>query len=136
MTYVSDARAEADARRERECYQDGRLLMLHHNGRIAGGKLHPDAGRIGRIVSCERMPDGRPVKGGKLVVEFFSDDLVGSATFCLIPVGHWMPIFDWMAEEYEPRAKKRGWRLSPQGLKIFKSMGWEFTPATEGKDLP
>lgn len=133
MSFVSDARAEADARRERECYQDGRLLMLHHAAR-AGGKLHPDAGRIGRIVSCQRGADGRPVRGGKLVVEFFDDDLVGSATFSLIPVGHWMPIFDWMAEEYEPRAKKRGWRLSAEGLRIFQKMGWEYTAATEGKE--
>lgn len=132
---TTHTRRDTDLQREAECYQDGRLLMLHHACR-AQGRPHPDAGRIGRILSCQRHADGRPIQGGTLVVEFFSDELVGSATFCLIPVGHWMPIFDWMAEEYEPRAKKRGWRLSPQGLKIFKSMGWEFTPATEGKVLP
>ena len=129
---IEQVRAESDARRERECYQDGRLLMLHHACKV-GNKPHPDAGRIGRIVSCERQPCGLPIKGGSLIVEFFCDELVGATLFCLIPAGHWMPIFDWMAEEYEPRAKKRGWRLSAQGLKMFKRMGWETTPATEGK---
>jgi len=129
---VNQARAEADAKREAECYQEGKLLMLHHACKT-GGKPHPDAGRIGRIVSCERRADGRPVKGGKLIVEFWADELVGSATYCLIPVGHWLPIFGWFAEEYEPRAKKRGWRLSTQGLKIFTQMGWEMTAATRGE---
>jgi len=129
---MNSIRRDTDAQRDAECFEDGRLLMLHHACR-SQGQTHPDAGRIGRILSCQRHADGRPIQGGTLVVEFFSDELVGSATFCLIPVGHWMPIYDWMAEEYEPRAKRRGWRLSAQGAKIFRSMGWEFTAATEGK---
>jgi hypothetical protein len=129
---VAQARAEADVKREAECYQDGKLLMLHPGCRT-GSNPHPDAGRIGRIVSCERRADGAPVKGGKLLVEFWADELVGSSIYCLIPVGHWLPIFGWFAEEYEPRAKKRGWRLSAQGLKVFTQMGWEITAATRGE---
>ena len=51
----------------------------------------------------------------------------------MIPVGHWLPVGDFLVEEYEPRAKKRGWRVSLRGIEIFRKMGWEYTAATEGK---
>lgn len=36
-------------------------------------------------------------------------------------------------EEYEPRAKKRGWRVTERGMKMFRDLGWGYTAATEGK---
>jgi len=35
--------------------------------------------------------------------------------------------------EHEPRAKKRGWRVSERGMKMFRDLGWGYTAATEGK---
>ena len=53
-----------------------------------------------------------------MVTEFWSDDLIGGATFCLIPFGHWAPVPEFCVEEYEPRAKRRGWRLNERGAKL------------------
>lgn len=47
-------------------------------------------------------------------------------------VGHWGPVPEFFVEEYEPRAKKRGWRVNERGMKMFR--GWGYTAATEGKD--
>lgn len=123
---VKQARQEMYERKEREAFQPGKLVMLHHACRDYDGKPHPDAGRIGKIVECDRA-------SRRMIVEFWCDELVGSSTFCLIPYGHWAPVPDYMAEEYEPRAKNRGWRLNEYGRKIFAGMGWERTLATEGK---
>lgn len=36
-------------------------------------------------------------------------------------------------EEYEPRAKKRGWRVAERYVATMDKLGWPHTPATEGK---
>lgn len=104
-------------------YAPGAFVMLHHESK-AGGCPHEDAGRIGRIVSRE---------GERMVVEFFMDELIGAGTFSLVPFGHWAPVPAWCVEEYEPRAKKRGWRLNERGVKVYDSMGWQRTKATTGE---
>jgi len=125
---MDDARRDHMARMEAEMFAPGALfapgafVMLHHECKVAG-KPHPDAGRIGRIVSRD---------GASMVTEFWNDDLIGSATFCLIPFGHWAPVPEFCVEEYEPRAKRRGWRLNERGAKLFADMGWQRTKATIG----
>jgi hypothetical protein len=64
--------------------------------------------------------------------EMTQSEVIGGATFCLIPFGHWAPVPEYCVEEYEPRAKRRGWRLSERGMKLFADMGWPRTKATEG----
>jgi hypothetical protein len=104
-------------------FAPGAFVILHHGCKVAG-RAHPDAGRIGRIVSRD---------GKQMVTEFFNDELIGSTQFCLIPFGHWAPVPEFFVEAYEPRAKRRGWRLSPAGVKMFDAMGWERTTATVGE---
>ena len=122
---AKQAREENFERKQREMFQPGKFVMLHHACHTWDGP-HPDAGRIGKIIKCDLVTKD-------MIVEFWNDELVGSATYCLIPFGHWLPLGEWMIEEYEPRAKRRGWRVSQQGMKIFDGMGWERTAATEGK---
>lgn len=99
-------------------FQPGCFVMLHPISN------HPDAGRVGRVIKRE---------DSDILVEFFSDDLIGCSSFCDVPMGHWGPVPEFFVEEYEPRAKKRGWRVTERGLDMFKKLGWGFTPATEGK---
>ena len=99
-------------------FQPGCFVVLHPDSK------HPDAGRVGKIVSRN---------GKEMLVEFFNDELIGKSEFSMIPFGHWLPVGDFLVEEYEPRAKKRGWRVSLRGIEIFRKMGWEYTAATEGK---
>jgi len=99
-------------------FAPGCFVMLHPESR------HPDAGRIGKIVSRDE---------DRMLVEFFDDALIGKTDFSTIPLGHWGPVPDFFVEEYEPRAQKRGWRLTAQGRKMFCDLGWGFTPASEGK---
>lgn len=108
------------AKRTLDPFVSGALVMLHHDGKI-GDKPHPDAGRIGRIVSCD---------GSRMVVEFWQGER--SSTFCLIPRPHWAPVPDFCAEEYE-RGGMRGWRLHERGARIFAGMGWDTTAATRGE---
>lgn len=89
------------------------------------GSKHPDAGRVGQIVSR---------KGTEMLVEFWRDDLIGKSEFSTIPLGHWGPVPELFVEEYEPRAKKRGWRVNERGMKMFRDLGWAYTAATEGRD--
>ena len=99
-------------------FQPGRFVALHPESN------HPDAGRVGKIISR---------KGCDMIVEFFNDDLVGRAEYSTIPLGHWGPVPEFFVEEYEPRAKKRGWRVTERGMKMFRDLGWGYTAATEGK---
>lgn len=99
-------------------FQPGRYVALHPESN------HPDAGRVGKIISR---------KGRDMIVEFFNDDLVGRTEYSTIPLGHWGPVPEFLVEEYEPRAKKRGWRVTESGIKIFRDLGWGYTAATEGK---
>lgn len=118
----SEAHRAHMKRMEAKMFAPGAFVMLHHESRTPDG-LHPDAGRIGQIVKCD---------GNQMIVEFFRDELVGSGTFCLIPRNHWAPVPETCVEEYEPRAKRRGWRVSERGKKIFDGMGWQTTAATFG----
>jgi len=99
-------------------FQPGCFVALHPDSK------HPDAGRVGKIVSRN---------GSEMLVEFFSDELIGKSEFSLIPMGHWAPVPEFFVEEYEPRAKKRGWRVTERGIKMFRDLGWGYTAATEGK---
>jgi hypothetical protein len=99
--------------------QPGCFVVLHPNSK------HPDAGRVGKIISR---------KGSEMLVEFWRDDLIGKSEFSTIPLGHWGPVPEFFVEEYEPRAKKRGWRVTERGMKMFRDLGWGYTAATEGKD--
>jgi hypothetical protein len=119
---TSDAHRDHMARMEAKMYAPGAFVMLHHACKAAG-QPHEDAGRIGRIVSRD---------GDRMVTEFFTDDLIGSATFCLVPFGHWAAVPEFCVEEYEPRAKRRGWRLNERGVKMYDNMGWRRTKATVG----
>jgi len=78
---MDDARRDHMARMEAKMFAPGAFVMLHHACKAAG-KPHPDAGRIGRIVSRN---------GDNMVTEFWNDDLIGGATFSVIPRGHWAP---------------------------------------------
>lgn len=109
--------------KEEAMFQPGCFVMLHTESCVASGKLHPDAGRIGQIVSR---------RGSDMLVEFFADELFGKSDFCMIPLGHWAPVPRFLVEEYEPRAKKRGWRLNASGVQVYRELGWAQTPATIG----
>ena len=123
INYTTEqAHADHMKRLEKESFAPGKFVMLHPDGKAAG-KPHPDAGRIRRIVSSD---------GNKMVVEFWSDELVGSSTFCLIPRPAWAPVPEFLVEEYTPRAKKRGWRIHDRGVRVFDGMGWAKTAATTG----
>ena len=126
MTTLSEqARKEHFEIKQREMFQPGKFVMLHHECCI-GKVKHPDAGRIGKIIKCD-------LEKKDMIVEFWTDEMVGGATYCLIPFGHWLPLGDYMIEEYEPRVMKRGWRINDYAKRIFDNMGWKRTLATEGK---
>jgi len=114
MTTDLDLTKEQDA-----MFQPGCFVVLHPNSK------HPDAGRVGKIISR---------KGSEMLVEFWRDDLIGKSEFSTIPLGHWGPVPEFFVEEYEPRAKKRGWRVTERGMRMFRDLGWGYTAATEGKD--
>jgi hypothetical protein len=99
-------------------FQPGCFVALHPDSAT------PDAGRVGKIVSRN---------GSEMLVEFFSDELIGSAEFSTIPLGHWGPVPAFFVEEYAPRAKKRGWRVTERGMEMFRNLGWGYTAATEGR---
>jgi hypothetical protein len=103
---------------QEKMFQPGCFVALHPESN------HPDAGRVGKIISRN---------GTEMLVEFFNDDLIGKTEYCTIPLGHWGPVPEFFVEEYEPRAKKRGWRVTERGMKMFRDLGWDYTPATEGK---
>lgn len=112
-------KADIKMDKEREAlFQPGCFVALHPDSE------HPDAGRVGKIISRN---------GNKMLVEFFSDELIGKTEFSLIPLGHWAPVSKFLVEEYEPRVKKRGWRITERGIKIFSDLGWRYTAATIGK---
>lgn len=99
-------------------FKPGGFVMLHPESK------HPDAGRVGKIVSRN---------GDEMLVEFFNDELIGKTDFSTIPLGHWGPVPEFFVEEYEPRAKKIGWRVAERGMRMFRNLGWGYTAATEGK---
>lgn len=133
MTIAADkrrAKREAEGRAARERYFErlwaaGGYAMLHHASTIGGGRAHPDAGRIGMIVTSE--PE-------RFMVQFFADAGAGKSTFCVIPRNHWAPVPDFCVEPYDVPGRTRcaGWRLGKRGIALFDSMGWQRTPATEG----
>lgn len=66
---------DAKLTKEQEAmFQPGCFVVLHPDSK------HRDAGRVGKIVSRN---------GGEMLVEFFSDDLIGRSEFSTIPLGHW-----------------------------------------------
>lgn len=50
---MTKARQEMHGRKERDVFQPGRFVMLHHACRTPDGP-NPDAGRIGKIIKCDR----------------------------------------------------------------------------------
>jgi len=112
------SKQERLADRQDAMLQPGCFVILHPDGE------HPDAGRVGKIISR---------KDEDLVVEFFSDDLIGIGEFSLLALRCWLPVPEFMVEEYEPRAKKRGWRIHDEGRGLLLSLGLGYTPATEGR---
>jgi hypothetical protein len=58
-------------------FQPGCFVVLHPESK------HPDAGRVGKIISRN---------GRDMIVEFFNDDLVGRTEYSTIPLGHWGPV--------------------------------------------
>lgn len=97
-------------------FQPGCFVVLHR-------RQTQDAGRVGKIVSR---------KGSEMLVEFFSDELIGKSEFSLIPLGHWAPVPDFFVEEYEPRQEARLARHRARH-EVFRDLGWGYTAATEGK---
>jgi len=84
--------AGRDLTKEQESlFQAGCFVVLHPDSK------HPDAGRVGKIISRN---------GARMLVEFFHDELIGETAFSVIPFGHWLPVPSFFVEEYEPRAKK------------------------------
>lgn len=118
------ARAEHNARMEAKMFAPGQYVMLHHECKIRGNQPHPDVGRIGRIQQSD---------SGNMIVEFWNDDLVGSSTYCVLTRPNWLPVPEFCVEKYEPRAKRRGWRLNERGVRLFRDMGWTQTAATTGQ---
>jgi len=102
----------------------GKFVMLPIYLVSSDGKEHPDAGRIGKILSASN---------GKLAVEFFNDELIGKLTACILPTKYWLPVPEFCVEPYELRSKKNGWRLSSRGLGVFDDMKWPKNAATEGQ---
>jgi hypothetical protein len=110
--------------REQELFGIGKFVMLPILLFCSDGKEHPDAGRIGKILS---------VANGNLACEFFNDDLIGKMSGCILPKKYFLPIPGTLVEEYFPRAKKRGFRLSEHGMVVFARMNWPKNDATEGR---
>jgi hypothetical protein len=104
---------------QKELFKPGCFVMLHPESQ------HPDAGRVGKIISRH---------SNNIVVEFFTDDLLEQSEYSIIPLRHWAPVPEFFVEEYEPRFKKRGWRVTERGLKMFHHLSWGYTLATVGKD--
>lgn len=133
---VDAARAERDKQYRREMFQPGKLVMLRTRAMMVDGRDHPDAGRIGRVVSAKHGADGMPVAGSVVVVEFWWDEAqrggVSHGTFCLLPLEAWIPVPDFLAEDYGGADGRRGWRLSERGRTIFDGLKWERTAQTEG----
>lgn len=104
-------------------FAPGKHVMLSVNVFLHDKSRHPDAGRIGRVSS---------ESNGMLLVEFFDDDLIGKLSACILPKEMWLPVPEFCVEEYFPRAKKRGWRLSKRGVRTFDDLDWLKNKATEG----
>lgn len=105
-------------------FAPGAFVMLHPNVFMSNNNRHPDSGRIGKVSS---------ESNGMLVVELFNDDLIGKLTACILPKKVWLPVPSFAVEEYFPRAKKRGWRLSDRGKRLFADFGWMMNEASEGR---
>lgn len=102
----------------------GAFVMLGTEVYLADDTRHPDAGRIGKIIS---------VHDDKLLVDFWSDDLIGKGTFCILPRKYWSPVPEFLVEEFFPRELKRGYRINARGVKTFSDLGWPCNAATRGE---
>ena len=105
-------------------FAPGDFVMLGCQVFLADDTLHPDAGRVGKIVS---------ESNGHLVVEFFVDELIGKMSACILPKPMWMPVPRFMVDEYFPSAKKRGWRITERGERIFDGFPWPRNDNTSGR---
>lgn len=110
---------------EKKAFGKGAYVMLHPLCYIGKDKLHPEAGRIGKLVN-----DGHKEKN--FVVDFEQDDLVGKGRYCILPKDAWFPIPNHLVEQYEIRAKKTAYRYTKEGAEIARRMGWNMTDASLG----
>lgn len=89
---------DAKLTKEQEAmFQPGCFVVLHPDSK------HLDAGRVGKIVSR---------KGGEMLVEFFSDELIGKTEYSTIPLGHWGPVPEFLSRNMSlaPRNAAGGFR--------------------------
>lgn len=109
-------------------WQAGDLVMLSCYIYFGETDLHPEAGRIGRIIKL----------GGKrgtdnMLVQIQGGVLDEINKFILMPRAAFRPIPPHCIEAYESRDGSEAWRLSLEGVKTFREMKWKYTKATLGQ---
>jgi len=102
-----------------KAFQPGKFVMLHPNAYTDHG-AHPDAGRVGKIVSCDK---------NRMVVEFFvkaeaiSCGVMHKDSFLIVP--------DFHVEEYTKEGVT-GYRVNDQFKQAAQYFGWNYTQQSEG----
>lgn len=122
MTSRAKYPASKERRQEmdRKMWAPGGYVVLHAESYV-GEKLHPEAGRIGKIVSC---------RGQDIVVEMACGE--GQSRFLVgIPKKHYAPMPAFMVEEYAANEMRR-YRLTEDGYRIATNMGWLVNDRTRG----
>ena len=122
MTKRAKYPASKELRQEmdRKMWATGGYVVLHPESYV-GEELHPEAGRIGKIVSC---------RGQDIVVEMASGEVQGRFLVG-IPKQHYAPMPAFMVEEYLDNGMTR-YRLTEDGYRIATNMGWLVNARTRG----
>lgn len=109
-----------------ENWQEGDLVMLSCFLHLHDGKLHPNCGQIGQITKIAASDNDN------MIVELGRDELVGRSTFLILPRKYFLPIPEFICEQWSARAGHTAWRVTERGRGLFKDMDWPSTVATFG----
>ena len=110
-----------------ENWKIDQLVMLSCFVHLADKKLHPNCGQICRIVRLAKSDKEN------MLVETDSDESSGRSSFLILPREMFLPVPEFVCEEYSLRAGHLAWRVNEQGRKLFSDMNWPSTAATFGQ---
>lgn len=116
-------------------WQAGDLIMISCYVRF-GDIPHPDSGRIVRIVQT----GGRRGNDNLLVQTMegsldkcIEGDVAEINKYILMPRLAFRPVPPSCIEAYQTKTGVQAWRLSKQGVKIFREQKWAYMPASLGQ---
>jgi len=116
-------------------WQAGDLIMISCYVRI-GDIPHPDSGRIVRIVQTGGRRDNdnlmvQTMEGN--LEKCIEGDMAEINKYILMPRLAFRPVPPSCIEAYPTKLGAQAWRLSKQGVQIFREMKWAYAPPSLGQ---